>query len=225
MAKTFDKLVYSLIEVATSFTPTDDTEYPVKWVEDAVISVHNSIMRESHARQKFGPELLQLHKEVEIKPYNSSISKNGLTIKTKTDLCYADIPEIVSGIEQIPLTYVGTIDLQSGFSYTNVDELGRGRKSVWELPKPLYSIFSNKILIESKGPATPKFISVMAYFKDPRDVNTYDPEAVFPTPSEYKLEMLGLQHIMHAKGMPQDLINDAQRALGQPAKPRGDDDN
>ena len=223
MSKTFNKIVYSLLEIATNFNVTDDVEYPVKWVEDAVISVHNSLIREAYKQGNLGDELLQIHANELIKPFENEIKVGDIDINTKSHLCYADIPELVAGIHQIPLRYVGTTNLQNSYSYRGVEDIGDTRGVVWGLPTPSYSILGDKVLLEKKALSSGKYISVIAYFRDPREASTYEENDAFPTPSEYKLEMLGLQHIFRSKGISPDLINDAQRALQQ-ARDKDDDD-
>jgi len=215
MAKNFERLTYSLLEIATNFEVTDDIEFPIPWIEDGLISVHNSLMREAYHNNILGPELLQLHKNVDVEPVSEDVTIEGVSFAIKSELCQAEIPELVSGIGQKYLDYVGTVDLANPFSYKTIRTLINDSGTLYKLPVPNYAVLGNKILLTKKDMVGKKIISVIGYFRDPRDVNTYDPEAAFPTPSEFKLEMLTLKHIFSAKGVPPDIINDAQRALGQ----------
>lgn len=215
MAKNFEKIVYSLLEIVTNFEVTDDIEYPILWIEDGLISIHNSLMREAFDNNKLGPELLQLQKNVPVKPLTESVQIDGVPINIKSELCYSDIPELVSGIEQKNIDYVGTVDLANSFSYRGIKYLVDDDGVLYKLPQPVYSILGNKLLFSKEEMLGIQIVSIIGYFRDPRDVNTYDPNTAFQTPSEFKLEMLTLKHILSAKGVTPDIINDAQRALNQ----------
>lgn len=217
MPKTFNDAVYSLLEIVTNFSVTDDVEYPVKWVEDALISVHNTLMREARRQHTLGDELLLMHKNIKVKPLEDKIQDGDVTINPKTTFCYVEIPELVSGIDQIPLNYVGPVTLDKPYSYKTFQSINDSKGSVWSLNVPNYSIIGDRVLFEKTALKGTKYVSVIAYFRDPRDANTYDPDDAFPTPSEYKLELLGLQHMFQSKNISPDLINEAQRAI-QPVK-------
>lgn len=218
MAKTFDKIVYSLLEIVTNFKVTDDVEYPVLWIEDAVISVHNTLMREAHNNNTLGPELLLLHENIPVNELTGEVEIQGIPIPIKSKLCYSDIPELVSGIALRFIDYLGTVDLSTPFSYRKISVLINDDGTLYKLPEPVYSILGNRLLFSRKDMAGKKVVSLIGYFRDPRVINTYNPGEPFPTPSEYKLELVALRHLLSAKGVLPDVINDAQRALNQPTE-------
>lgn len=220
MAKTFDKIVYSLLEIVTNFKVTDDVEYPVLWIQDALISMHNTLMREAYNNNTLGPELLLLHENIPVKDLTKEVDIQGISIPIKSKLCYSEIPELVSGIALRFIDYLGTVDLTTPFSYRKISSLINEGGTIYKLPQPVYSILNNKLLFSREDMAGKKVVSLIGYFRDPRDVNTYNPDDPFPTPSEYKLELIALTHLLSAKGVPPDVINDAQRALNQPTEQR-----
>jgi len=213
MAKTLKKMTWSVIEQLSNFEVNDDNEYDPRLIEDIIVSIHPTFVRQYHNERRLDQSKMQMHLNVPVEPLNGSFEYNGITFTPKVSVCIAEIPEVVNGIGWSDIGFLGSSDLQDNFIRKSVAAFfARNGRVLFRLPKPQYCIVGNKVLIKGQI----KFISLIGYFIDPRRVNTYDPEEPFPTMSEYKLEMLALQQILSTKNIPYDIKDDGQRLIVAP---------
>lgn len=212
--KTFDKLVYSLWEIVSNFNITDDNEYPKAWLEDAVLSVHNTLVREAFNNNRLSQGLYMLHSTLETNQVSEDMEIDGVTVKSRSGLCYSDLPPLVDGVGWSDIEYFGPKGYGTNYSRRSPKSLLSGRSPLWTSDKPSYTVIGNKALISAENSiVVPKYLSVEALFRDPRTASSYKDDMAFPTPSEYKLELLCLKHLLSSKGVVPDLISDAQRML------------
>jgi len=216
MAKTLKQMTDSVIEQASNFQVTDDNEYPFKLVEDILVSTHPTLIREYFNNRHLDTNVAQIESNVPTAPLSNDIVVEGVTIKSTSEYCTASIPQLVNGISGMEVIYVGTADLTKSFSKKSFDAFLKRGKQKYTLPNPAYTIFGNTILIDGDV----KYVSIIGYFRDPREVNTYNEEKAFPTVSEYKMELLALQQLLTSKNIPFDIINDGQRDVVVPRTKR-----
>ena len=111
------------------------------------------------------------------------------------------------------VVYLGYNDFSRSFIRKGIRNLKRRSKGVYKLPVPGYSIVGNTVFFDENI----NVFSLIGYFKDPREVNTYDENEAFPSVSEYKLELLSLQQLLTTKNIPFDIMNDGQRVYMTPS--------
>ena len=211
MSKTIREISYSVWEQISNFNITDDSPYPYEWIEDTVVATNASLMRQYYDARKLNDELLLTQANVPIEPVENDVTIQGLTIKAKYGFCKADVPPLLTGVENKLLSYVGPPDYSTSYTRRKIYELMNDKGITWKLPNPTYAVVGNQLYFK-KSPKLGNVVSVTGYFRDPREVNTFDKETdPFPTPSEFKLEMLTLQQVMQSLNIPMDLLNDAQR--------------
>ena len=222
MSKTLNELTYSILEAVSSFSLNDDFPITVSWVEDQIVSQNNTLIRKAHKERRVDQHLYMMDEQLEVKPLDKSFNVGNLKIGNLTEYCYADTQALVSGLRDREIDFVSNTALTTIYIRKSVKNLLQGSSGYYSLPKPFYAITRNKILLRTKDIAGSKYIVINGIWRDPRTVSSWDPTEPFPTPSEKNLEILTIQHIGHAMGFPPDLINDAQRAMGQPAKQKQD---
>ena len=222
MSKTLNELTYSILEAVTAFSLNDDTPISVSWVEDQIVTQNNTLIRKAHQERRIDQQLYMLQEPVAVKPLDKSFKVGNLNIHNKTDFCYADIPALVTGLKGREIDFVSNTAYTTVFIRKPVRSLMSSSGKYYSLHKPSYAVMRNRILLKLTDLKGASYIAVNGIWRDPREISTWDPEEAFPTPSEKNLEILSIQHIGHALGFPPDLINDAQRAIGQPAKQKQD---
>jgi hypothetical protein len=216
MAKTLKKMVESVIEQASGFNVTDDNEYPELLVEDILVSVNNSLIREAFRNRTLDQTSYMRHENIEIKELSNDIIVEGISIANKSHLLYADIPNLVSGVGDKNLLYLGPVDYSESFSRKRFEKLINQRGIVYRLGNISFSIVGNQIFFLETEVMGINIISTIGLFSDPRVVSSYNEDEPFPTPSDYKMELLALQQLLQSKNIPYDIVNDGQRMIVQP---------
>jgi len=217
MSKSLNELTYSILEAVSAFNHTDDFPITNLWVEDQLISQNHSLIRKAKKERRLDAMLYVLDTQVEIRPFTEEITIEGITINSKSGLCYADMNELVSGLQGM-----ASVDYSITYSETEVASLIKGKTGYFDLDQPSYALLRKEMLFNSKDIGGAKFVNINGIWRDPRLASSWSADDAIPTPSERNLEILTIQHIGHALGFPADLISDAQRALGQPPKQKED---
>ena len=222
MSKTLNELTYSILEAVSSFSLNDDFPITVSWVADQIISQNNTLIRKAKTERRIDEQLYMFDERLEVKRLDKSFSIGDLKINNVTEFCYADMQALVSGLRGSEIDFVSNVGLTTIYTREAVRDFLQPETKYYSLPKPKYAVMRNKVLLRTKDVKGSKYITINGIWRDPRTVSSWDPTEPFPTPSEKNLEILTIQHIGHALGFPPDLINDAQRAFGQPAKQNQD---
>ena len=216
MAKTLNQLVYSVKEIVSAFFITDDFQITDTWLADQLISQNHTLLRKAYTQRRLDEMLYLWDSKLQLKVLDSSFLFEGVTIKNKTDFCYADLKPLVTGLRGREIDVVANVGLSKVFTRTTLRRLLRAPGRYYVLPgKGKYAISGDKLLFRVNEAMSSKFISVNAIWSDPRKVNGWNNDMVFPTPSEKNLELLTIEHIGRGMGFPADLINDATRAYVQ----------
>ena len=224
MSKSIIELRYSILEVVSNFFYNDDFPISESWVDDQIITQNNTLIRKAKQEGRIDEYLYMLDEDLELKQLDHKIDYKGVVITAKEDYCYADLKPLVSGIGGLEIDFVSNVGFDTVYIRKTTRELILGHTGYYELPTPTYAVFRNFLLFRKDQVMNAKFITVNGIWADPRLVSTWDPDDKFPTPSEKNLEILTVQYIGHAMGFPADVINDAQRAMGQPAKQKNEAD-
>jgi hypothetical protein len=216
MAKTLSEMTFSVIEQASGFNITDDNEYPEDLVADILVSVNSTLIREAFRNRTLDESLYLSHENVPILEISNDIEIEGVTVKNNQHLKYASIPYLITGIGDRNLIYFGTSDFSSNFSRKRFQRLINQLGIVFKLSNVSYSVIGNKAYFLSTEVQGMSIVSAIGLWNDPRLASSYDPEMPFPTPSDYKMELLALQQLLQTKNVPYDIVNDGQRQIIQP---------
>ena len=216
MAKTLEKIVWSVIEQASNFEVNDDNEYDKRLIEDIVISIHPVLVRQHFNERRLTNQQMQMHLNVPVEPLDTSFDYNGVTFRPNGKLCIAKIPATINGISWNDVNYLGSTNFERNFTRKPVASFFGRNTVLHQLPYPNYCIIGDRVLFDRSI----NFFSMIGYFNDPREVNTYNENDPFPTVSEYKLELLSLQQLLSSKNIPFDIVDDGQRVIMAPRAAR-----
>jgi len=223
MSKSLNEFVYSVLEAVSNFQLNDDFPLSELWVEDQLISQNHTLIRKAHSERKIDAMLYLTDANLVLYPLEGQIEFQGVIINDHKEFCYVDPQELLGGLNGMEVQYVASSSLGVVYTRVPIRSLLRKRANYYSLPKAHYAVTKEKILFR-KGEDVSKFIDVSGIWRDPRLVSSWDPDDMFPTPSEKNLEILTIQHIEHAMRFPADLISDAQRALPQQPQKRSKGD-
>jgi hypothetical protein len=217
--KTLNKLVYSIAEATSNFELNDDSPYSMLWIEDQIISQNHTLIRKAKTERRIDPMLYMTDDNIEVKLFDSTSVIPGMNPSYCKNYSYIDINPLLTGLKGSEVSFVANAAYSIIFKRSTILKVLRGRSEYYSLGKPMYAILDDKLIFRTSELAGLKYVSMSGIFNDPRLVSSWNPEDLFKTPSEKNLEILTIQHIGTALGMPMDLINDAQRAY-QGAAPK-----
>lgn len=216
---TFNELTYSVWEILSGFNITDDSEFTVTLIEENMLSMNQTLVREAFNNKKITQSLYVMDAFVEVKKITEEIVVKGIPIKADGVFCYAGLNELVAGVGHKDIDYLGNSDLSRNYSRKSFRQLVTGdRGTLWALHTPSYAMNQNVAYMEAGKLSGTKYVTVFGLWNDPRKASGYDKTRDFPTPSEYKLQMLTIQHLLTGKNVPPDLISDAQRQVQPPRR-------
>jgi hypothetical protein len=222
MGKTLNKIVYSILEAVSNFEITDDSPFSPLWVEDQVITQNHTLIRKAQTERRIDEMLYMTDEKLPVHVFDKVSSIAGIPVSNCNRFSYVDINTPLTGLKGAEIDLVSNTGYSIIFKRTSIRELIRDSSGYYSLNRPSYAILDNTLVFKTSGLAGLKFISMSAIFNDPRLVSSWNEDDIFKTPSEKNLELLTIQHIGTALGMPMDLVNDAQRAYSQP-KPSSDE--
>ena len=153
---------------------------------------------------------------------NADVIVDGLLFRNRTDLCKVDISNLVQGIGWSNIEYAGSADFSIKFTRKEVNTFLRPKTDLrWTLPFPWFCVMNETMLLKKAEVPSLQFITISGIWRDPRKVSSYLSTNMFPTPSEYKLELLMFQQVLQSKGIPWDTLQDGQRTIVAPRRAEG----
>ena len=216
---TFKELTYSVWEILSGYNITDDNELTLTIIEENMLSMNQTLLREAYNNKRITQSMYVMDNFVEVEKMDHRIYAEGVTIKADGRFCVARMHELVAGVGNMDLNYFGSTDLSNNYSRKSFRNLANGSGgTLWTLHKPSYGIVQNVAYIEAQKLLGAKYVTAIGLWNDPREASEYDDNADFPTPSEYRLQLLTIQHLFTGKNVPPDLISDAQRQVALPAR-------
>ena len=217
MAKTLDQITYSVWEQVENFKITDDSPYPKPWLEELAVSINATLVRDAHKNRMLDQSLYLLDANLEVESMTADIIVSNMVFKNRTDLCKVDINNLIQGIGWANIEFAGSADYAIKFTRKEVNTFLRPKGDLrWTLPFPWYCIMNDTMLLKKTEIPSLQFVSISGIWRDPRKVSGYSSDMYFPTPSEYKLELLMLQQVLQSKGIPWDTMQDGQRTIVVP---------
>jgi hypothetical protein len=212
----FKELTYSVWEIISGYHITDDSEYSLKQIEEIMLGMNQTLIREAYNNKHISQSLYVMDSFIEVKKMEHSVVAQGIPLKADGKFCKAELNELVAGVGQKDLSYFGSSDLSRNYSRKTLRGLINGDSgTLWSLYTPSYALSDNIAYMDAHKLSGAKYVTVIGLWNDPRKASGYDENKDFPTPSEYKLQMLTIQHMFVGKNIPPDLISNAQREFGQ----------
>lgn len=215
----FKELTYSVWEIISGYQITDDNEYSLTHIEEVMLGMNQTLIREAFNNKKISQSLYVMDTFIQVKELTETIEVKGISIKADGRFCYAELNELVAGVGQKDLDYFGNADLSRNYSRKTFRGLVNGEQgTIWSLYTPSYAMVDNIAYMEAHKLLGANYVTAVGLWNDPRKASGYDADRDFPTPSEYRLQLLTIQHMFTGKNVPPDLISDAQRQVMSPRR-------
>lgn len=215
---TFKELTYSCLEILSGYNITDDEPISIKQIEEVLLQMNATLVREAYTNKRLSQSLYLTDANLPVQEMVDVIEVQGVNVSTTNKFCIAQLKQLVQGIAWKDVIYVGPTDFSIIYHRKTFRGLINGDNSAWTLPTPAYAISEDKVYLEQESLSGARYISVKGIWRDPREVTGYDENMDFPTPSEYRMQLLTIQHLLTGKNVPPDLVNDAQRQIGMPRR-------
>lgn len=211
----------ALIEEALqAYKITDDF-----YIDPDVILATMNMVRSALLRQmkhSVDSGMYQLVDCLKIECISRKCEVNGYTLETEP-LLKVVLPTLVSDMSPYDIKYLGGVDLQSGGTRLSLDGFANLQHSRFVKDKFHYTIMGNDCYLKNLPSSINKdtgFLSGMLLLHNPVDACNWNDETNYPCPSDYRLQVLTIQHILEGHRMKTDENNNAREQLnfagGQP---------
>ncbi len=130
----FKELTYSILETISAYNITDDNEFSKVQIEEVMLSMNSSLVREAYNNKKISQSLYLTDKNLEIKELTNDVLVKGVKIKANANLCYVELEALVQGIGYKDVIYVGPADFATNYKRKSFRQLINGSDGTqWEL--------------------------------------------------------------------------------------------
>jgi len=200
--KTYNEIIWSIIEFMSGFKVTDDNPLDPKLVGDKVNDVRITLIKQQLNQQRgIDDNFYQL--------CDVGIDKRDIDKETDLKQFFVKFPEIISGVGWDNIKYFGKKNMSENYNRRSMDGFGAASGRLWSRKLADYTLTSSmEALI--RGEEIAKDIVMLAIFKNPMSLPGMTADDVYPTPDPYRLEMIVKQDIASGLGIPADETNDAR---------------
>lgn len=220
MVKTLKQLVESIQEKLSSYKVTDDFPIDPLIIEDKIVDVNGSLIREEFVNTgKVNEQFYQRFDCNEVECMETSCVINGITVTKPRDIWRVVMPALQTGISDKDIRYFGLNSFRRNFRRVDIVGLSANKYRLYTANQPAYCLNGNEIFVVDLPTSSTKRLGSMVVLADPRTAPRWNYEtSIFPTPSPYKLEMLVFKDLVAPLTLPPDLRDDAQRAVEMPSR-------
>ena len=220
MTKTLNQIIETLMEELSSFKINDDFPIDPDMLKDTVVGINGTLMREEYDRLGYLSE--QFYKPYfchQVECLGMSCTINGIVIERQFPIYRVTMEILQTGIGWSDVLYFGLSGMRKNFHRVSVGELATINDRTFTAKRPAYAKAGSDFWIVNLPTTGTRLLTSMVIYADPRKSPGWSDEtSIFPTPSNYKLELLVKKDIYSSWGRT-DLVDNAQRALqSQPAK-------
>lgn len=218
MGKPLDKIVSTIKNQLTGHLATDDTRLEGELIEDMVLDVRASLIKDFYKSNYFLEDsLFQIHNGVLVESTKVS-SASGIS-EDNPEL-YAKIPVVQSGVGYANIRYFGTFDNRNSFARLSISGFNATNGKLFTRNDPYYTVTGTRALIKNLPNLGIRYLRMIAVMYDPRKVLGYDSAEDFPIPDSmiHKVELVSIKQLMATLGIPPDVFNDAQDVVIQDSK-------
>ena len=209
-------IIYGIWEEVESYGITDDSPLTYPLIKDKVISVNNTIIKDTWRKKLPIDMCYSIDPSVEVTCFKDSVVVGGITFTSRRPMYKATLPAFVPEIDWDDISYFGMQGLAGGMTRRTLYGYMASEGNVWTADYPIYTIIGNEAIMKNLPTKGFTLATLVSIREDPTTISTWDSndEQDFPTPSLLKLQMLTKIEILKSLGRP-DLITDAQRQLSQ----------
>lgn len=198
-------------EKLTSFHVTDTFN-----ITDSIIINRINTIRELLIQQNKNKIQSMFYSEVcciDVKCVEPGCEINGEYIESGINLSYSDLPELISGLNGKELKYLGLSGFGNKFSEVAFENLFESNYSRFSKKMIQFSRVGNRAYYLNL-PKNVNKLCLIGLVKDPVSLCSYYKErTIYPSPQEYKLELLVVQDILSSYNVNPDEQNNTRHDL------------
>ncbi|MCK9577632.1 MAG: hypothetical protein M0R51_17130 [Clostridia bacterium] len=207
---TVNKHIAMIEEHLQAYKPTDDFSIPRKLILSYMNMIRSALIRQM--KGAINSSYYQLVDCLEVRCLERGCSLGGYTIKAD-DLKYIELPLLVSDMSPDDIKYLGGADLNSKATYLGIDGFMNLEYSKYTSKMFHYTQIGQKILLQNLPDENMKVLTGILLLDNPVDACNWDDETIYPCPSDYRLQVLTIQHILSAYNIYPDEFNNARQDL------------
>jgi len=208
MGKSLRDIVNSVKEALTGFNITDDTLYDDMYLQDKIIDVRNTLIKQEIEAGKNMDAYFQFICCLDIKCLETTCTVGGITVGDGDFKYYIDLPKLNENIGKKAIKYIGLSDLKTPASLMSIQgyiSLGGSRYT-----SNLFSgtRIENRIYLQNITPGLTVLCGLLL-LDNPQESCDFNKDSNFPVTDVYKLELLVKKDILSTFGINPDQVSDS----------------
>lgn len=215
MGKPLVKIVSTIRNQMLAHAPTDDSRLEPELIEDMVLDVRSSLIREFfRGTQYLEDSFYQIYDGIEIRSQKIELAAG---VREEFPELYCEIPVIQAEVGYKNIRYFGTTDGRHNFTRVSMTGFISSDGRLFTSEDPIYTVNGTRIQLKNLPNLGMKYGRLIAVFYDPRKVPNFDREIDFPAPDSmiHKIELVCIKQLASTLGLSPDIVNDAQDVVPQ----------
>jgi hypothetical protein len=205
------KMRDSIILMLSGLELTDDSVLDPEFVDDQLDIMRQTLIREAADAKKTLDDFYQLYPCLEVQCESASECEiQGIEFQSETKVLYVQLPDLIKDVGWSSIKYLGFEPMgpTDGFARKTFSGFIGQAGSRYTAQNKIYTVIGDRAFIKNI-PEDTRLLFGIFLLSSPVEACDYNEETNYPVPSEYKLEMLTIKHILAGLGMPRDKLNDA----------------
>jgi hypothetical protein len=211
MAKTLNQIIDSIKIDLKVFVDDHWLANLDEFLADKIMGINQTLIRKEFREIGFADEIYyQVHNCLEVTCHHNTCVIDNITFNFKGDLYKVEYPKLLTGIGDQNIKYFGLMDMMTNFDRGSFDSLRAISYRRYSSDEPVYTTVSNYALIRNL-PKNVARLTMIGLFSDFTDPCTFNVETdMYPTPSEYNLELLVKKDLLSTWNIPFEEKNDTR---------------
>jgi len=210
---TVNKHINMIEEYLQAYKPTDDFHIPPLLILSYMNMIRAALIRQD--KYNIDSSMYQIVDCLQIECLERNCSVFGYNMKID-GIKTINVPLLVSGVSPYDIKYLGGADLMSNGTKLSIDGFVNFNASRWTKNEFHYCVIGDKIYLKnlpSHNNEDMQLLTGMLLLDNPVDACNWTDESIYPCPSDYRLQVLTVQHILSAYNIYPDEYNNARQDL------------
>jgi hypothetical protein len=184
------------------FTNDDRINYLDKYLQDKSDDIRATLIRSEIATTGRVDEKYYMSVCcIEVECLQQGCVINGVLIPSGTVIWKADLPDLIEGIGEADLKYLGLDDYQHDFKRVGLSSFANSSGDIFNDSSIMYHIFGNTAYFKNLPTSGIKFLCALGLWSKPTSVCNYNYMTdIYPVPSVNKLKMLLRMEVLRSWG-------------------------